>query len=129
MLQVERHAGLVEDEELGLLGKRARDAHALVLATRKRPKPAVGEVLGVAGRERAVHGGMVCRALATPEREMRIAAEQDGFAHALRKEVVFPLRNHAHELGEILAQPTGCRTADHVGTSHDWHYRPQCYSD
>jgi len=54
------------------------------------------EVERVAGREGAIHGVMICGALAAPEREMGIAAEQHRFAHALRKEVVLALGDDAY---------------------------------
>ena len=63
VFQVERHTGLVEDQKLGLLRERARDTDALVLSSRESPQPAVGEVLRVAGRERAVYGVMIFGAL------------------------------------------------------------------
>src|SRR2546425_10990602 len=75
MLQVERHGGLVEDEQPGFLREGARDTDTLVLATRERPEPAVGEVLRVAGRERAIHGVMIPRALAAPERQVGITTQ------------------------------------------------------
>src|SRR5712691_733409 len=56
---------------------------------------------------------------------MRIAAEQDCFAHALRKEVVLALRYDANEARERLARPGRRRTAIHVGTSHERRYGPE----
>ncbi len=103
--EIERHAGLVEHEEPGLLGEGAGHTDPLVLAARQRPQPAVGEMLGIAGRERAIHGGVILRALAAPEREVGIAAEEHSLAHALRKEVVFALRHDSDDACEILARP------------------------
>jgi len=125
VFQVERHARLVEDEQLGFLRERAGDTNALVLAAREGPEPAIGEVERVAGRERAIHGVMICGAFAPPEREMGIAAEQNRFAYALRKEIVLALGDDAHELGQILARPRRCRTTINVGTSHERRHSTQ----
>ena len=56
---------------------------------------------------------------------MGIAAEQNRFAHALRKEIVLALGDDAHDLGQILARPRGCRTTINVGTSHERRHSTQ----
>ena len=84
MLEVERHSGLIEHQQLWLLRERARDAHTLVLATGKGPEPPIGEVLSVARDERAIHGRVIFGALVASERQMRITPEEDRLTHALR---------------------------------------------
>src|SRR6185436_19484856 len=100
---------LIEHEQLRLLRERAGDAHPLILAPRKAPDPPIRELLGVTRGQGALHRGMILGTLAAPHREMRIAAEQHGLADPLRKEVVFALRDHADDPGELLATPLVCR--------------------
>src|SRR6266516_3679207 len=50
---------------------------------------------------------MVLRALAAPDREVRITAEQHRLAHALRKQVVLALRHHADDSRQGLARIVG----------------------
>jgi len=59
VLQVERHARLIEDEEAGFLSERARDTHALVFAAGEGPHPTVTQLGNVAGGKRAVDGGVI----------------------------------------------------------------------
>src|ERR1043166_643729 len=59
----------------------------------------------VARGQRTIDRGLIFGSLSSPQRQMRIAAEQHGFAHALRKEVVFALRHDTDEPSELLTWP------------------------
>src|SRR5438874_12521352 len=125
MLRVARDSGLIEDQQARLLCQCARYAYALVLAARQRPEPTVGEMLGVTGREGAHDGGMIFRPLSAPQREVGIAAEQYGFAHALGKEVVFALRYHSHQPCQLLPWPARGGAAVDIGVTFERCKRPE----
>ena len=75
MAHVERHRGLIQDQEARLLGKRPGHAHPLVLTAGKGRHPASGQMARVALRQRPVHRLVIGRALGAEHREMRVAAE------------------------------------------------------
>src|SRR6267143_4157877 len=125
MAQVERYRGLIQDQEARLLSKCPGHAHALVLTTGEGRHPAAGEMARVALRQRPVHRLVIGRALSAEHREMRVAAEQDGFAHALGEYRLLPLWHDADEAGELAPAPGRRRPPGHQRAARRWRQRAQ----
>src|SRR5947208_226699 len=120
--QVERHGGLVEDEELGLLREGPRQPDSLVLPSGERPEPAVCQVGRVARDQRPLDGGPVRRENAAEEREVGIPAQEDRLVHPLREQVLLALRHDAHHPRQIPAGPVARRASEDLGTPLErWH--------
>src|SRR2546430_5460656 len=109
-----RSGRLVQHEQPRLLGERARHAHALVLARRQGPQPAVGQPAGVAPLQRPLDRRPVLGTLRAPERQMWVRAEHDGIADALREEIVLPLGHDARHARELPPRPGGGRPTEHL---------------
>ena len=69
--EIERRRRLVEQQDLGLLGERAGDDDALLLAARERGEAAALEGERAGGRERLARDGHVARALEFERAEVR----------------------------------------------------------
>ena len=105
-LGVEGGGGLVEEHDVGVHGQGAGDGHALLLAAGERARHGVGLLGETHAREQALGGGGGL--LLAHELELHRGIH-DVLAHAVVREEVELLEDHAHVLANLVDVCLGAR--------------------
>ena len=117
--EIERRRRLVEQQDVRLLGERAGNDDALLLAARERGETAALQGERAGGRERLARDGQVARALELERAEVGIAAHQGDLEHGVVEGEVGFLRHDGNRARERAAGPATrgpCRRASRSRT-------------